>query len=304
MAERHELLDQAIQAIVDGASEVAIPRDLEALVAIAADLRDLPNPEFKRRLEERMTTTTSTLVHEVTPYLVVEDVDTLIDFAKDVFGAKETLRTKGGAGGTHCEVHIGDSKVMMGGGIPLTHGPNLATLHVFVQDVDAAYQRAIEAGATPLYGLVDQEYGSREGSVRDQFGNHWYIATERGASYRPKNAKDVMPYFHPHGAPKMIEFLENALGAEVLEKYEHGGAIVHAMVRVGEGSIVELGEAHGEWQPIPMMFVVAVDNTDDAFARATAAGAKVLDPPSKQPYGRRGAVEDPFGNQWHFMSEK
>ena len=302
MAERYELLDQAIQAILDGATEVAIPRDLEALVAIAADLRDLPSAEFKQRLGGRMTATT-TAIQEVTPYLVVEDADALIDFAKNVFGAKETLRTKGGAGGTHCELHIGDSKVMMGGNMPLPHGPNLATLHVFVPDVDAAYHRAIESGATSLHGLVDQEYGSREGSVRDRWGNHWYIATERGESYRPKNTKDVMPYFHPKGAPRMIEFLENALGAEVMEKYGHEGAIVHAKVRAG-ASVVELGEAHGEWQPIPMMLVVAVDDLDDAFERAVAAGGKVLERPSKQPYGRRGAVEDPFGNQWHFMAEK
>jgi PhnB protein len=302
MAERHDVLDQAIQAILDGATEVSIPRELEALVAIAADLRDLPDPEFKRRLGGRMTTTASE-VREVTPYLVVEDVDDLIDFAKTVFEAKETLRTKGGAGGTHCEIHIGDSKLMMGGGMKLPHGPNLATLHVFVPDVDAAFERAIAAGATSLYGLVDQEYGSREGSVRDRWGNEWYIATERGEHYRPKNTKDVMPYLHPHGAPKMLEFLESALGAEVLEKYEHGGAIVHAKVRVG-GSIVELGEAHGEWQPVRMMFVVAVDSADEAFARAVSAGATALDKPAKQPYGRRGAVEDPFGNQWHFMSEQ
>ena len=303
MAERHDVLDQAIQAILDGAAEVAIPRDLEPLVAIAADLRDLPRPEFKQRLGGLMTTMTTTSVQEVTPYLVVEDVDDLIDFAKNVFGAKETLRTKGGAGGTHCEILIGDSKVMMGGMSPLPHGPNLATLHVFVPDVDAAYHRAIEAGATPLGGLIDQEYGSREGSVQDRWGNQWYIATERGERYRPQNTKDVMPYFHPKGAPKMVEFLENVLGAEVLEKYEHEGKIAHAKIRVG-ASVVELGEAHGEWQPIPMMLVVAVDSADAAFARAEEAGAKVLDRPAKQPYGRRAAVEDPFGNQWHFMSEK
>jgi len=303
MAERYELLDRAIQEILDGAVEVAIPRDLEDLVAIAADLRDLPSPEFKQRLGGLMTTMTSASVKEVTPYLVVEDVDDLIDFAKNVFGAKETLRTKGGAGGTHCEIHIGDSKVMMGGGMTLPHGPNLAAMHVFVKDVDAAFARAIEAGATPTHDVVDQEYGSREGSVRDRWGNHWYIATERGESYRPKNTKDAMPVFHPKGAPKMIEFLEHALGAEVLEKYEHGGAIVHAKVRAGD-SVVELGEAHGQWQPIPMMFVVAVDSADAAFQHAVDAGAKVLEAPSKQPYGRRGAVEDPFGNQWHFMSEK
>ncbi|HEV2719286.1 MAG TPA: VOC family protein [Thermoanaerobaculia bacterium] len=301
MAERYELLDQAVQAILDGATEVAIPRDLEDLVAIAADLRDLPDPEFKRRLGGRMTTATQ--VQEVIAYLTAEDADGLIDFVKDVFGATETMRTKGGAGGTHCELHIGDTKLYVGGNIPLPKGPNLGTLHVFVRDVDAAYQRALAAGATALGGgLVDQEYGSREGSVRDRWGNEWYIATERGESYRPKNTKDAMPYFHPHGAPRMLAFLENVLGAEVLEKYEHEGAIVHAKVRVG-ASVVELSEAHGQWQPIPMMFVAAVEDLDDAFERAVAAGAKVLDKPAKQPYGRRGAVEDPFGNQWHFMSE-
>src|SRR2546430_9229691 len=175
MAERHELLDQAIEAILDGASEVAIPRDLEALVAIAADLRDLPRPEFKQRLGGRMTAPT-TAVQEVTPYLVVEDADALIDFAKNVFGAKETLRTKGGAGGTHCELHIGDSKVMMGGNIPLPHGPNLATLHVFVPDVDAAYHRAVEAGGTPPYELGEQGDGSRAGPGGGPRGKPWDIA--------------------------------------------------------------------------------------------------------------------------------
>lgn len=302
MAERYEVLDQAIQAIVDGAVEVSIPRDLEELVAIAAELRDLPRPEFKRKLGERMTTTT-TQVREVTPYLTHEDADALIDFVKDVFGAEETMRAKGGAGGTHCELHVGDSKLFVGGNIPMPHGPNLGSLHVFVPDVDAAFQRAIAAGATALGGgLVDQEYGSREGSVRDRWGNEWYIATERGAEYRPKNAKDVMPYFHPHGAPQMLAFLENVLGAEVLEKYEHEGAIVHAKIRVG-ASVVELGEAHGQWQPVPMMLVAPVDDVEDAIERAVAAGSTLLEKPSKEPYGRRGAVTDAFGNQWYFMSE-
>lgn len=301
MAERHDVLDAAVQAILDGASEVAIPRELEPLVAVAADLADLPNPEFKRRLGGRMTAI-AVDIREITPYLVVEDADALIDFVKNVFEAKEIMRTTGGAGGTHCELRVGDTKLYVGGNMALTHPPNLGTLHVFVPDADAAYRRALDAGATPLHDLVDQEYGSREGSVRDRWGNEWYIATERGEQYRPKNTKDLMPYFHPAGAPRMLDFLEQALGAEVLEKYEDGGAIVHAKVRAG-ASVVELGEAHGQWQPVPMMFVVATDSADAAFARAVAAGAKTLEAPSKQPYGRRGAVEDPFGNQWHFMSE-
>src|SRR5436305_2022172 len=165
MAERHDVLDQAVQAILDGATEVAIPRDLEPLVAIAADLRDLPNPEFKRRLGGRMTATaTSVEIREVTPYLVVEDADTLIHFAKNVFGAKETLSTKGGAGGTHCELHIGDSKLMMGA--------------VAVDDADAAFGRAGAAGAKVLDPPSKQAYG-RRGAVEDPFGNQWHFMSEK-----------------------------------------------------------------------------------------------------------------------------
>jgi len=298
MAERFELLDQAIEAIVGGATEIAIPRDLEPLVAVAAVLRDLPDPEFKRRLGGRMTmTATSPRVLDVTPYLVAENVEGLIEFVKRVFDAEEVMRATGSAGGTHCEVRLRGKTVMIGGGLP--GRSNLGALHVFVPDVDAAHQRAVDAGGTSLYAPMDQEYGSRDSAILDPFGNHWYIATQAGREGQP----DVMPYFHPIGAPSMIDFLQNALGAEVLDRHESEGSVMHAKLRLG-AAVVELGEAHGQWQPIPMMLLANVDNADDAYARAVAAGAKSLFAPKKVEYGRSGAVEDAFGNQWHLTAEK
>lgn len=297
MAERHELLDQAVQAILDGATEVAIPRDLEPLVALAAELRDLPNPEFKRRLGGRMTTTmTSARVLNMNPYLVTENVNELVDFVKRVFDAEETFRT-GTPTGTHCEVRLAGTRLMIGGGAP--GRLQLGAIHVFVPDVDATYRRALEAGATSLYAPVDQDYGSRDSAVRDAFGNQWYIASQSGR----ENLPDAMAYFHPAGAAKLIEFLESALGAEVLERYESGGAIAHAKVRIGQ-AVVEVGEAHGEWQPIPMMLFVNVDDADAAYARAMAAGATSISEPKDVPYGRGGAVQDAFGNQWYLTLEK
>ena len=81
-----------------------------------------------------------------------------------------------------------------------------------------------------------------------------------------------------------------------------GGTIVHAKIRVG-GSVIEMGEAHDEWGPMPTMFYVDVDDVDAWYRRALAAGAASMDPPALQPYGeRRAALRDAFGNQWYLAA--
>ena len=106
------------------------------------------------------------------------------------------------------------------------------------------------------------------------------------------------------GAAKQIEFLEQAFGAE--EQFRHAsaeGMIYHAKVRVGN-SIVEMGEAHGQWQPVPAMFMMYVDDVDAWYARALRAeGAVSESKPADQPYGDRvGAVKDPFDNIWYIAT--
>ena len=113
----------------------------------------------------------------VTPYLVVEGAAQCLDFIRDVFGAEERSRMDmpGGRIG-HAETAIGDSVVMVAdaGG---EHPPQPAMLHVYVEDCDATFQRAIEVGATALREPADQFYGDRSAQVRDRFGNHWSLAT-------------------------------------------------------------------------------------------------------------------------------
>src|SRR5947207_11207055 len=131
--------------------------------------------------------------------------------------------------------------IMIGGGETFRGAPNPAALHVYLKDVDATYDRAIQAGATSLYAPTDHEYGERGASVKDAGGNHWYLATSKGASYIPEGADNLMPYLHPKGAPKMIEFLKQAFGAEEMFVYQSPDGIVrHAKVRIGN-SIVEMG---------------------------------------------------------------
>lgn len=118
--------------------------------------------------------------HTVTPYLIAQEAVNLIEFVKQAFGATENFRGIGSAGGIHAEVRIGDSMVMIGGGAGdgVWRGESMpATLHLYVNDVDSLYQRALQAGATSLTEPANQSYGDRMAGVKDSFGNIWYIAT-------------------------------------------------------------------------------------------------------------------------------
>lgn len=115
--------------------------------------------------------------HNVTPYLVVPGVARLIDFLKNAFGAQEIERmTRPDGSVGHAEVRIGDSVVMMGE--PAGEAPAMpATIYLYVEDTDAAYRRALEAGATSVMAPADQFYGDRNAGVKDPCGNQWWIAT-------------------------------------------------------------------------------------------------------------------------------
>jgi PhnB protein len=231
----------------------------------------------------------------VTPYLVAKDGPALVEFAKQAFGAEELFHAVGSAGGLHAEVSIGDSMLMMGGGIPgkeFRSEPNTHALHIYVKDADAVYQKALAAGATSLDAPRDQEYGERSASIKDPAGNYWYVATAKGESYVPKGLHNVNPYLHPLRAEPVISFLKRAFGAQEIAKYASpDGVVHHAEIRVGD-SVIEMGEAHGKYEPMPAMFYLYVPNVDDVY-RQTA----------DQYYGDRSAgVKDAFGNTWYIAT--
>ncbi len=242
----------------------------------------------------------------VTPYMIAADGPALIEFSKKAFGAEETFRAVGSAGGLHGEVRIGDSMLMMGGGIPgreFRSTPNTHALHLYVEDTDAVYERALAAGATSIDEPRDQEYGERSGSVKDPQGNFWYIATSKGETYLPEGLNNVNVYLHPLRAEPVINFLRRAFGAREIAKYASpDGVVHHAEIRVGD-SVLEMGEAHGEYEPMPTMFYLYVPDCDAVYQRALAAGATSISEPKDQPYGdRSGAVKDAFGNQWYIST--
>ncbi len=115
--------------------------------------------------------------HSVTPYLVVREVPKLLDFLKQAFNAQEIMRMPQQDGTImHAEVRIGDSPIMMGeaGG---EHKPMPGSIYLYVDDTDAAYKRALQAGATVQMEPANQFWGDRIASVIDPVGNHWSIAT-------------------------------------------------------------------------------------------------------------------------------
>jgi uncharacterized glyoxalase superfamily protein PhnB len=238
----------------------------------------------------------------VTPYLVAQDANVVIDFVKQTFGGEEMFRSVGSAGGYHCEVRVEDSMLMIGGGgagLAWKGESQLGAFHVYVRDCDAAYQRALAAGGKSLQEPADQEYGERSASVTDAAGNHWYIATFKDTGYKWEGAPTIQPYLHPLRAEPVVNFLKRAFGAQELGRYTApDGVVHHTTLKIGD-SHLEMGEAHGPYQPMKSMFYLYVPNVDAVYRTALAAGAKSMKEPAEQPYGDRvAAVTDIFGNQW------
>ena len=243
----------------------------------------------------------------VTPYLHVDGAADAIDFYVKVLGAKERMRMPGPEGKLgHAELELGGSAIMLADEFPESDvrspksvGGTPVMLYVYVEDVDSVFDAAMEAGAKELRPVENQSYGDRDASLKDPFGNEWYIGTRLEGGYIPQGLHTVTTYLHPKGAPQMIDFLKRAFGAEEIARYASpDGVVHHAQVKIGD-SIIEMGEAHAEFQPMPTAFYLYVEDADAWYRRAMQAGATSIYEPADQPYGdRNGGVRDPFGNQW------
>ena len=123
--------------------------------------------------------------HSVTPYLCVDDASAAIEFYARAFGATERVRMPGPDGKVaHAELQIGDSLIMLSDPFPQAQtkspkelGGTTAGVFLYVEDVDAAFKQAAEAGATVTMPLENMFWGDRFGSLQDPFGHHWSLAT-------------------------------------------------------------------------------------------------------------------------------
>ncbi|MGH9797002.1 MAG: VOC family protein [Candidatus Polarisedimenticolia bacterium] len=122
----------------------------------------------------------------VTPSLFVRDAARAIEFYRKAFGAEEIMRMPGpdGKGIMHAEIRIGDSAVMLADENPAweakspeSYGGTPVTLYLYVADVDAAFKRAVDAGAKVKMPVTDMFWGDRFGKIVDPFGHQWGLAT-------------------------------------------------------------------------------------------------------------------------------
>jgi len=121
----------------------------------------------------------------ISPYLAVDDAAEAIEYYKKAFGAEETERMEAPDGKIgHAELKIGDSHVMLSDPFPQASttppkelGGTSASIFMYVEDVDAVVQKAVDAGATVTMEVEDQFWGDRFGSITDPFGHNWSIAT-------------------------------------------------------------------------------------------------------------------------------
>ena len=139
----------------------------------------------------------------VTPYLTVKGAADAIEFYKKVFGAEETMRLAEPNGRIgHAEIVIGGSPIMMSDEYPdldalgpLSRGGSTVGIHLYVEDVDEVFARAVAEGATAARPVKDEFYGDRSGKLVDPFGHIWYVSTrkeELSAAEVTKRYEDLM----------------------------------------------------------------------------------------------------------------
>jgi PhnB protein len=134
--------------------------------------------------------------HTVTPYLMLQDADKFVDFMARAFDAKveEQLKRPDGKVG-HTELRIGDSVIMLSEAVA-PHEPSSVMLHLYVEDADAAFERAVAAGASVVSRPADQFYGDHAGCVKEPTGhNTLWIAThveDMSPDERKRRATEAM----------------------------------------------------------------------------------------------------------------
>jgi PhnB protein len=125
--------------------------------------------------------------HSVTPYLILSGAGDALAFYTKALGAEEVMRLADPGGKVHhAEISIGDSRVMLADEhpeiqalSPKSVGGSPVSIHLYVEDVDAAVERAVVAGAKLVRPVADQFYGDRVGGIEDPFGYRWFIATHK-----------------------------------------------------------------------------------------------------------------------------
>jgi PhnB protein len=276
--------------------------------------------------------------HTVTPYLIVPELEPYLAFLKAAFDATELWRSTGAAGGTHVELRIGDSMLMVSGGADSTPLPTM--LFLYLEAVDSVYQAALAAGATSLLEPGPNFGEPRGAGVQDLAGNQWYFARweahasappgyptpsrdDAGATHPAEAASaapsPVVPMLTYEDGPAAMDWLIAAFGfQEVTRWLDADGRLSHGEMLAGGGRIMlasvpgyESPKRHREacertraWSAQPWVIdgvLVYVADVDRHCAQARQQGATILSEPNDDGPGRLYRAEDLEGHRWMFL---
>jgi PhnB protein len=147
-------------------------------------------------------------LHSVTPSLMVAGAAKAIEFYKKALGAEELKRFEGPDGKImHAEIRIGDSVLMLGDEMPemgargpKSVGGTSVSFFIYGDNVNAAWKRAVDAGAKEIMPLQDQFWGDRTGCLEDPFGHHWWLA-QRIEQLSPEELRKRSQAYFSQGQP-------------------------------------------------------------------------------------------------------
>jgi uncharacterized glyoxalase superfamily protein PhnB len=153
--------------------------------------------------------------HTITPHLIVSDAAKAIEFYKKALGAQEIDRfmTPDGKGVMHGQLKVGSSMLMLGNEMqphclsPKSRGGTSVSLYLYVENADAAFDRAVKAGCTVKMPITDQFWGDRCGQVEDPFGHQWSLASHKQDLTKDQVADNAKAFFASMGkkpAPEMV----------------------------------------------------------------------------------------------------
>src|SRR5258708_27385216 len=151
--------------------------------------------------------------YTITPHLIVSDAAKAIEFYKKAFGAEEIERfmTPDGKAVMHAQLKIGNSMLMLGNEFPpaclspKSRGGTSVSLHVYVENADGAFDRAVKAGCTVKMPMMDQFWGDRYGQVEDPFGHQWSLATHKQDLTQDQIAANAKTFFANMGKSAVPE---------------------------------------------------------------------------------------------------
>jgi uncharacterized glyoxalase superfamily protein PhnB len=244
----------------------------------------------------------------ISPVFRYNDADAAMAWLAGAFGfsTHEVHKTPAGEV-VHGEMRFGASGIGISTAGPVVPGNPWSEvrlgIYVCLQQVDPFFSRAERAGARVAQALNDTSYGAREGSLRDPGGHLWSVGTYPiGAA---DGSRSLFTALHYTDGPAAAAFLREAFGFAPGLMVEAPGVVHHGELRLGRDLLMISSSPKecGHWGVHAQCTCVLVDEPDAHFARATAAGATVLQPPQDTPYGARGYyVQDPEGFVWGFSN--